>query len=929
MWKPMLESGAVSACRLPERFQSSPEFAALRSGLAAKKVGFLHIPKTAGTAFTEWLRGLYFPNEVYDNIGTWHPDVAQAKLFCGHLHLSTLRDSGRTHIFTILRDPAERLVSLYRFGRSTLSGWPESDPVKSLSFEEWLKCETPETLVHRDFYRRIVLTAEEQGEPSTESRTRLALERYAELAAVGLQEELAPFVTRVAQILSLPTTVELAHLNTAERNSFFVPDYPERPQLSASCRELLTEVTEADYAIYNHFRNGKITLADATAPGADAKEQGISLAGSITARSAPTQVAGPFDLDVVLANRSETPWQSGAMGLHAQWFDAEWKSLPTAASTTPLPSEGIAAPSSREIRLRMHPPDMRGRCHLMVTLATGPTPSTVTAEEFTPLILDVEVVAAGAANPPPPPVIICAHLHDEDVGKVRAAFGLDEARGRKLDFFFWKDTEQMGPEKAFETCWKKFPDRDVILIHPDMSPLPDDTDNGWYDILRDHVAKLPEAGIIGCDLLFPSPSPAGYEGVQCAGGTFENGTVGHINGRTLEYSSELRRPREVAWATFAGVYIRRSTIEACGDIDSNYQWAYVGDVDYCFEARRRGIRVYQVPANLLHAENGTTAPFLEQEEYRAKAASNLEHFHNKWKGSALYGQSHTLPLEHKPALLLVAGMHRSGTSLATRLLRCLGASTTERLVDAHPDNPKGFFEDRDIFEFHETVLLPALGTSWHSVCQPAWQGLSPDRTNDLSRLAKGILQRNYHRDAHLWAIKDPRLSLALPLWRTLFPQVFGEVQVILPVRHPGDVAVSLAARNGLGADHAHQLYTHYWLSALANLQNYRCALIDFGTLAGSPREALRLVAERLGRTLPPGAGQEFALFEQEYYDRALVRSSLSGNGTAPTAATEAANALYAALSAAGTLAEVRLPPEILSMLGPYTASCNSADFPKF
>jgi len=236
---------------------------------------------------------------------------------------------------------------------------------------------------------------------------------------------------------------------------------------------------------------------------------------------------------------------------------------------------------------------------------------------------------------PASPIIICPHLHEEDARKVGQAFGLNEPRGRKLDFFLWQDRERIGPERAFQHCWSQFPDRDVIIVHPDMAPLPEDTDNNWYDRLLAFGEIFPEAGILGCDLLYPHRLPCGRFAVQSAGGVFEDGVIKHIHGKSMPYDRRFRWPRQAAWATFGGIFLRRKAIDACGGFDNRYSWAYVMDVDYSLEMRKRGFDIYQVPVNLIHEESSTTKAFLEQEIYQRQVDSNHRVFNDKWKGSDL------------------------------------------------------------------------------------------------------------------------------------------------------------------------------------------------------------------------------------------------------------------------------------------------------
>lgn len=229
------------------------------------------------------------------------------------------------------------------------------------------------------------------------------------------------------------------------------------------------------------------------------------------------------------------------------------------------------------------------------------------------------------------PVIICPYVHDDDEQRVRKAFGSDARNGKRLPFFFWHDTKLIGPEAAFQHCWSQFPDRDVIIIHTDMAPMPDDPGNTWYERLLQHVAKLPDAAAIACDLLYPEKTATGHWATQCAGGRLTGeGQITHNGGGDHDYDARYDSVRKVDWVTFGGVYLRRAALDMCGPFDSKYEWAYVMDVDYSLEMRLRGWNLYQVPVNLQHSESQTTRAFLEQPEYQAKVQRNLGYFHSKW-----------------------------------------------------------------------------------------------------------------------------------------------------------------------------------------------------------------------------------------------------------------------------------------------------------
>jgi GT2 family glycosyltransferase len=186
----------------------------------------------------------------------------------------------------------------------------------------------------------------------------------------------------------------------------------------------------------------------------------------------------------------------------------------------------------------------------------------------------------------------------------------------------------IGRERAFETCWSGFPDRDIVILHPDMAPVPGQDPWGWYRGIADDRKKLPDAGMIACNLLFAQKDESNRYIVQCAGGKFEKGKIRHIS--KIPYPSGLDHVRAVPWVAFGGVLIRRRAIDCCGSFDRRYEWAYVMDVDFCLEARLRGFRLYQVLEILLHEENGTTKEFLKNKEYRKKMRRKYLSFYRKF-----------------------------------------------------------------------------------------------------------------------------------------------------------------------------------------------------------------------------------------------------------------------------------------------------------
>ncbi len=149
-------------------------------------------------------------------------------------------------------------------------------------------------------------------------------------------------------------------------------------------------------------------------------------------------------------------------------------------------------------------------------------------------------------------------------------------------------------------------------------------------------------------------------------------------------------------------------------------------------------------------------------------------------------------------LIVVLGMHRSGTSAITRGLQVLGASLGERLMPAIEGiNDKGFFEDIEINAFNIELL---------SVIKSDWFYLSPVKEFQLEKLrregyflrAVALIQEKI-KSEDIFAFKDPRVAKLLPFWKEVFSHCQINVNYVLALRHPLSVVNSLAKRDGFAA----------------------------------------------------------------------------------------------------------------------------------
>ncbi len=164
-------------------------------------------------------------------------------------------------------------------------------------------------------------------------------------------------------------------------------------------------------------------------------------------------------------------------------------------------------------------------------------------------------------------------------------------------------------------------------------------------------------------------------------------------------------------------------------------------------------------------------------------------------------------------MILVLGMHRSGTSAATGVLACLGAELGGHLIPAADDNPKGFFEHADIFALHQE-LLRGLGSDWDDTAP-----LPKDwRTSPVACTAAAKIREVLRRDfaaAELVVVKDPRLCRLVPLWRVVLEDEGFRLKAVLVMRDGFEVVASLVKRDALRPAEAAGLWLRHELEAEA------------------------------------------------------------------------------------------------------------------
>lgn len=208
-------------------------------------------------------------------------------------------------------------------------------------------------------------------------------------------------------------------------------------------------------------------------------------------------------------------------------------------------------------------------------------------------------------------------------------------------------------------------------------------------------------------------------------------------------------------------------------------------------------------------------------------------------------------------VVVVLGMHRSGTSLLASLLQALGVDLgPDLLLDHTPDNETGYWEHKGIAEAQEAILAE-LGRTWY---RPEGLVPLPDgwwRLPELRpwrRTLADIVRREVAATVGPWGFKDPRTIKLLPLWHDIFADLGPELGIepvwLLAIRNPEAVAKSLAKRDQMTLAAAQFLWLDHTLDAFRHVGDRIAGVVDYDDWFSRPTETAQAMMARLGLAWP-------------------------------------------------------------------------------
>jgi glycosyltransferase involved in cell wall biosynthesis len=183
---------------------------------------------------------------------------------------------------------------------------------------------------------------------------------------------------------------------------------------------------------------------------------------------------------------------------------------------------------------------------------------------------------------------------------------------------------------------------------------------------------------------------------------------------------------------------------------------------------------------------------------------------------------------HNPKIILILGMHRSGTSLVAQLVAEWGAYMGNDLMPPDENNPNGYWEFNPLVAFHDKMLNDT-GATWSA---PLPEIPTDSLIERYREEALGLVE-NMDQQGKTWCWKDPRTALFLGFWKNILHD--RELNFIIVHRDLAKIANSLYLRDKMPGALAVGLWEYYTLKifdAISGLTNY--CIVNYDQLICHP-----------------------------------------------------------------------------------------------
>ncbi|MGF1803530.1 sulfotransferase [Vibrio gigantis] len=184
--------------------------------------------------------------------------------------------------------------------------------------------------------------------------------------------------------------------------------------------------------------------------------------------------------------------------------------------------------------------------------------------------------------------------------------------------------------------------------------------------------------------------------------------------------------------------------------------------------------------------------------------------------------------------IVILGMHRSGTSMLSKILSLAGVNMGEDDGIRDISNVDGHIEDEVLLRINENILF-SLDSTWDS--PPTITKVDENESSIISIYEEYAISKS-----GVWGVKEPRLALFIDQ----FSKVLDNPYYIYIKRDGLDVANSLKVRNFFSTEKSLELKSIYDSRIESFLGNKKSFNVDYNELVKNPGVVVKQLCDFIG-----------------------------------------------------------------------------------
>lgn len=231
----------------------------------------------------------------------------------------------------------------------------------------------------------------------------------------------------------------------------------------------------------------------------------------------------------------------------------------------------------------------------------------------------------------------------------------------------------------------------------------------------------------------------------------------------------------------------------------------------------------------------------------------------------------------KKTAILICGMHRTGSSTIAGSLHCGGYSIGHSKMAIDPNsNFKGHFENQAVIDLNDKILAKS-NLQWHSLTA-SFKHISKfaDRAHTVNKIKELVLSE-FKKESKI-CIKDPRLSFLIPYWSEALISLEYDIKILINIRHPQEVALSLKNRDFFDTEKSLYLFSNHVLESVLHSSNQNVKFCFYEELLENKDLYLNKILKQFELDLMTSSQQKAI---KNFVDSKLKTQKHSQNNTLP------------------------------------------------